>query len=515
MTRIPFNRREFLQSSGAAAIMSAGASIRENGRLTRKRNVIVIISDTMRRDALGCYSGRWIQTPHLDRFARSAVRLENAYLCSFPTVPTRHDILTGQYTFTFKPWSPLDKDTVTLQDVLRSAGVYTALVADTPHPFRPAYNYQRNFDFVHINRGQENDLYRTEPVQVKLPCDPRKLRGGEKVITQYLRNVADRRVEEDYFCARTLRTAANWLETNHRRQPFFLYIDTFDPHEPWDPPKSYVQKYDPDYSGQEVIYPRYERWRDFLTEAELKHCRALYAGEASFVDRWVGHLLERIGKLGLFDNTLVMFVADHGFYLGEHEYIGKSFIRGDKFQSLPLYSEVCRIPFLVHFPDCKPGPIYALAQTVNIPATVLDYLGVERPRSLDGPSLWPVLQQRADKVVEFTISSPTLSHPGMKEPQPTNRATISDGRWLLVFGSSSGTQPGDKTASVDSETRQVASLTGEKLRPELYDLETDPGCTCNVADNDKERIRDLHRRFIDFLVQSRMKRDHLAYFAMP
>src|SRR5262249_21133490 len=223
-----------------------------------KRNVILIISDTMRRDALGCYGGRWVKTPHLDAFARSGVRCDNAYLCSFPTVPTRHDILTGRYSFSFKPWSPLDKGTVTLQDVLRSAGVYTALEVDTPHPFRPDYNYQRNFDFVQINRGQENDVYQTKPIKVKLPCDLKKLRNGATVVTQYLRNVAARKVEEDYFCARTMRAAADWLGKNHKQQPFFLYVDPFAPHEPWDPPRSYVEKYDPDYHGEEVIYPRYD-----------------------------------------------------------------------------------------------------------------------------------------------------------------------------------------------------------------------------------------------------------------
>src|SRR5207302_858847 len=155
-----------------------------------------------------------------------------------------------------------------------------ALAADTPHPFRPAYNYQRNFDFVQINRGQENDVYRTRPARVHLPCKTSKLREEERVVTQYLRNVAGRKVEEDYFCAQTMRAATAWLEKSHKRQPFFLYVDTFDPHEPWDPPKSYVEKYDPGYNGEEVIYPRYDRWQDFLSRRELKHCRALYAGEA-------------------------------------------------------------------------------------------------------------------------------------------------------------------------------------------------------------------------------------------
>ena len=514
MTIKRITRRRFLQTGAAAAGTLAAVSktqgrIRNNG----KKNVILIISDTMRRDALGCFGGHWIQTPHLDAFAKRAVRCENAFICSFPTVPTRHDILTGRYTFTYKPWSPLDKDTTTLQDVLRPAGVYTALVVDTPHPFKPNYNYQRNFDFVHVNRGQEGDDYKTDPIPVKLPCDPKKLRNGAATVTQYLRNVSDRKVEEDYFCAKTLRGAADWLDKNHKRQPFFLYVDTFDPHEPWDPPQSYVEKYDPGYRGDEVIYPRYERWGDFLSEAELKHCRALYAGEASMVDRWTGHLLQKIESLGLLENSLVLFIADHGFYLGEHGYIGKSYIREKTFQNLPLYSEVCRVPFLVHFPGCQEGlAIKALVQCVDLAATICNFLDIKKPDSFVSPSLWPLLQGKQEKVVDLAVSSPTLSSPQMKRPHPTNRASITDGRWLLVSGSAGPGDPDDKTVSVDSQQRLVDTLTGEKLVRELYDLQSDPGCLKNVIDANKEVAGDLHRRFVEFLKNSPMRRDHLEFF---
>jgi arylsulfatase A-like enzyme len=514
MSGFNYSRRRFLGTSAAAAGLALGQTRRTSARHSQgKRNVILIVSDTMRRDALACFGGRWIQTPHLTEFANRAVRCTNAFLCSFPTVPTRHDLLTGQYTFTFKPWSPLDKETITLQDVLRPAGVYTALVVDTPHPFTPTYNYQRNFDFVRINHGQEGEPYRTDPIAVKMPCDPGKLRNGTKVVTQYLRNVADRKVEEDYFCARTLHGAADWLEKNHRRQPFFLYVDTFDPHEPWDPPKHYVDKYDRDYHGDEVIYPRYDRWKDFLTEAELKHCRALYAGEASMVDHWAGHLLHSVEKLGLLDNTLVLFLADHGFYLGEHGYIGKSFIRGDKYQSLPLYSEVCRVPFLAHFPGCKPGTaIDALVQPVSVAATVVDFLGIKAPPSFAGPSLWPVLQGKEPKVADIAVSSPNLSNPTMKRPHPTNRASVTDGNWLLVYGSSGPVDSADSTASVDSQQRLVAPLTGERLAPELYDLTSDAGCTKNLVEAHKDRAADLHRQLLAFLRRSPMRRDHLPSF---
>jgi arylsulfatase A-like enzyme len=514
MTTQGVTRRRFLETGAAVAgTLAAGAGAQ--GRIPKngKKNVILIISDTMRRDALGCYGGRWIQTPHLDAFAKRAVRCENTFLCSFPTVPCRHDILTGRYTFTYKPWSPLDKDTITIQDVLRPAGIYTALIVDTPHPFKPNYNYQRNFDFAHVNRGQEADDYKTEPIPVQLPCDPKKMRGGAQAVTQYLRNVSDRKVEEDYFCARTLRGAADWLEKNHQRQPFFLYVDTFDPHEPWDPPHSYVEKYDPGYKGEEVIYPRYERWSDFLSAAELKHCRALYAGEASMVDRWTGHLLEKIETLGLLENTLVLFIADHGFYLGEHGYIGKAYIRDKTYQNLPLYSEICRIPFLAHFPGCQEGAaISALVQPVSLPATICDFFDIKKPDSFAGPSLWPVLQGKEEKDADLVVSSPTLSAPQMKKPHPTNRASVTDGRWLLVSGSTGPGDPDDKTVSVDSQQRLIDTLTGEKLIPELYDLHSDPGCLRNVIDQDKEIAGDLHRRFVDFLKRSPMRKDHLDYF---
>src|SRR5438552_14327876 len=120
MTMQRMTRRRFLQTSAAAAgTIAAGAKAQGHIRNNGKKNVILIISDTMRRDALGCYGGQWVRCPHLDAFARSAVQFDNAYLCSFPTVPARHDILTGQYTFTFKSWSPLDKNTLTLPYVLR------------------------------------------------------------------------------------------------------------------------------------------------------------------------------------------------------------------------------------------------------------------------------------------------------------------------------------------------------------------------------------------------------------
>ena len=529
MTFNPFqpkpSRRDFLKSGGTAlgvAVLpkpTAKGQPRAEPSAPMVDNVILIISDTLRRDALSCYGGSWIHTPHLDRFAEQAVIFDNAYISSFPTVPLRNDVLTGRYTFTYKPWSPLDDDAVTLQETLSKAGILTSLVVDTPHPFR-SYNYQRGFAAWQVIRGQENDSYRSAPRKVKLPCAAHKLRSPDVTMVKYLRNVARRQREEDYFVAQTMATAAQWLEENRDGRRFFLYVDTFDPHEPWDPPRYYVDRYDPGYQGEEVIYPRYDFWREFLSEKELQHCRALYAGETTLADRWIGFLLDRIASLDLLKNTAIILIGDHGFYLGEHGYIGKLLIRGKLCQHLPLYPEVARIPMLVYFPGCQGGTrVQALAQPVDLMPTVLDLLGVARPPSVESPSLRPLLEGKVRKVKEIAIASPTLFIKSTKltprlasrEPDPATRSSITDGEWLLIYGAQVEKSAGGLTASVDSTIREVRKIQGD-VSPELYHLAQDPGCEKNLIGGHRGVAQDLHAAYVEFLQSKKIPESHLRYF---
>jgi len=202
-------------------------------------NIILIISDTFRRDYLGCYGNKWISTPNLDRFAKKSVIFDRAYAASFPTVPNRMDIVTGRFTFTYRQWEPLPRDEVTLAEILSEAGYTTMLIADTPHILEDGYNFDRGFTGWEWIRGQETDRYMTDPVEVKLPCASHKLRNPE-IVKRHLRNISHRQSEEDCFVAQTMLKAAKWLERNYRQEKFFLWVDTFDPHEPWDAPKWYV-----------------------------------------------------------------------------------------------------------------------------------------------------------------------------------------------------------------------------------------------------------------------------------
>ncbi len=271
-------------------------------------NIILIMSDTFRRDTLSCYGTTPAQTPRLDQFARESFVFDNAFCGSFPTIPNRLDIMTGRFTFIDHEWCRLPPDTVTVQQILSASGFTTMLIADNAHLVEDGYNYCRGFNGWEWIRGQESDLWYTSPKQVQLPSGGAKKNRGAKIrLPNIIRNSSWWQGEEDRHAPRTIKTACRWLELNQEQDQFFLWIDLFDPHEPWDAPQHYLELYEKEYHGEEIPYPRYDFWQDFMSEEELNHCRALYLAEVSMVDHWVGVLLDKVSELGMTEDTAIIF----------------------------------------------------------------------------------------------------------------------------------------------------------------------------------------------------------------
>ena len=475
-------------------------------------NIILIISDTFRWDYLGCYGNNWISTPNLDRFARRSVIFDKAYAASFPTVPHRMDLVTGRFTFTYRQWEPLPKDEVALAEILGENGYTTMLITDTPHILEDGYNFDRGFTGWEWIRGQETDRYMTDPVEVKLPCAPHKLRTPE-IAKRHLRNISQRRGEEDCFVAQTMLTAAKWLQRNYENEKFFLWIDTFDPHEPWDAPKWYVEEYDPGYEGEEVIYPVYGKC-DYLTKAELKHIRALYAAEVTLVDRWVGMLLQKIEDLGLFDNTAVIFTSDHGFYLGEHNLVGKSIISENLFQYVPLYEELARIPLFIWLPELKRSfRCSSFVQPPDLTATTLDIAGLKRNERIQGKSLLPIIEGKDSLLRNIAVSSPSLVNGRLGAP----RITLRKENWSLILAPSKRREDTKKeTRAVDGITRNLVGFelknSSEEVKSELYDVSKDPRQEKNIFIGNKDKVDELHSDLIEFLIQIRTEEEYLKYW---
>ncbi|MDQ3889515.1 MAG: sulfatase [Actinomycetota bacterium] len=450
--------------------------------MAERPNVVLIVSDTFRRDHVGAYGNPSIRTPALDRFAAGSVAFDYHLVASFPTMPARADILTGRFSYTFMGWEPLPLGVETLPGLLSAAGYVTMGVVDTPFFIRGGYGYDRGFDdFVWV-RGQGDDTRPEERADARLTW----------------------RSEADRLVARTVTAAESWLE-RHYKEPFFLYVDTWDPHEPWDAPEYYTALYRPDYDGRQ-LYPTYGRWRDAgLTADDIAVAHATYCGEVTMVDRWVGRLLEKLDVLGLAGNTLVLFTSDHGFFFGEHGYFGKAEWFHDPGAKIteeadvpawlpeswlltvgwsPLYQELTRIPLLVRQPGRAPGRRRALTTAPDLAPTILDLLGLDAPDGLHGRSFAPVLSDADAEHRPFVLSS-----------------------WPLYFAE------GEMTTAVDSRPRRIASympltvstrsrsliLGGPAEPPELYDLERDPGEEENVWAEQADEGVGLAQAAVDFL----------------
>ena len=450
-------------------------------------NIVFVMSDTFRRDHLTCYdSPPWgwdIHAPSISRLAMQSVVFDRFYQGSFPTIPTVHDILTGCHCF--HGAGPGFRTDATAQARLAEAGYVSMLITDAHNYPTPGLGIQCGFDGFEFIRGQQGDAYRTAPREVTLPCNPDKVRECDKLLVPHLRNTAGRVHEREWFAPRVFQTAIDWLEANHdQHEGFFLYVHAFDVHEPWDPPRYYVDRYDPDYQGQEVILPRYDR-SGYLTEAELNHCRALYAGEIGLVDRWFGLLLDRIDQLGLAGDTAVIFTADHGFYLGDQGYVGKHTVL-EPARGWPLYDVIGHCPLLLRVPGGQPGRSDALCQHVDLMPTILQLAGVDLPDDIHGRSLMPVLRGHADSVRDLAINSGHLP----AQPEARAYSTVTDGDHTLVYA-------------------------GAEAPAELYHLPTDPTQEDDLIRARPDVARNLHARHLEVLEQIGTPQDRLELRRYP
>jgi arylsulfatase A-like enzyme len=353
-------------------------------------NVILVCCDTWRRDHLGCYGNSWIQTPNLDRLAREGTVFENAYCGSFPTLPCRNEILTGQYQFPWRGWAGPDPAATTLSGLIADSGRVSYLITDIYHHWRRGGGtYWWDFSGFELIRGQERDRWITDgDVNVVYPAPAYET--GVK-IGPHLKNAAFvRRDEEDWFAPQVFSRAIRWIQHNAGHQDFFLMIDGFDPHEPWDPPDHYTALYgDPDYKGHDYVAPEYGRIEGYLTQEEFARVKALYAGEITMVDAWIGRLLDQVERMGILDDTLILFMTDHGTYQGDHGQVGK-------LQSY-MYQGISHIPMIARHPQLGRGQrLPQLVQPVDIFSTTLEAVGVEAPDGVHGHSLIPLLRGDRD-----------------------------------------------------------------------------------------------------------------------
>ena len=434
-------------------------------------NIIHIISDTFRRDNLDVYGGKGY-CPALNAFAEKCIVFNKAYITSFPTVPIRGDLVTGEIGICRRGWEPLQRNIPVIANQLTQAGVISMMIADTPHHLNNGFLYNRGFTGWKWIRGQETDVLETHPYHYDTEevhryrkhtrPSPDNLPPG---LRNHLKNSDFRQNEGDTFVAQTMQTACDWLERNYQHENFYLMVDTFDPHEPWDVPDWYIRRFDPDdYDGPEPIYPTYGPNR--MDERTTQRLNALYRAEACLVDNWIGHLIRKIDYMGLMENTMIIFMADHGFLLGEHGLIAKN---------LTMYEEVIHIPLLIYHPDAIPRRTDALASIIDIPATVVDVFGAERGKQVEGNSLLQIILGDTEKGSEYAVSHGAWGG-GWSPDGGSPHGSITDGVWSLL-------------------------LEHKGAPNKLFHLPSDPEQNKNRFEADNDEARRLYQAFLDYLGQ--------------
>ena len=311
----------------------------------KPRNVILYLVDTLRADHLGCYGYSRPVSPHVDAFARQAVLFRHMVAQSSWTRPSTTTILTGLLPRTHGVNGRRDKlseQALTLAEMLQARGYQTA-------GFVTNGNVARSFGL-----GQGFATYELLPRRHSAATDV---------------NAA----------------AAGWLESGWKRDaPFFLYLHTVEPHAPYTPPAPFRQRFAPEVHEEILTHMKIFRRLEYGELAPTPELRQslldLYDAEIAANDAAFGELVDLLVRRGLWEDTAVVFVSDHGEELFDH---------GGWEHGKTLHSEMLDVPLIVRVPGAGARTVQRQVQQIDVTPTVLDLLGLPVPPVVEGRSLAP------------------------------------------------------------------------------------------------------------------------------
>lgn len=349
---------------------------------------IMLMFDSLNKQLLSAYGSDRAITPNFQRLRERTVRFDNFFVGSMPCMPARRELHTGRYNFLHRGWSPLEPFDDSVPEILKKNGIHSHLVTDHKHYWRDGgATYHSRYSTFEFVRGQEGDAWKgvVDKPQYRYesgePNEIKQRRIASRV--QHQINVQFMQNEEDHHLARTIGKGLEFLETNHASDNWFLQLECFDPHEPFFVPEKYLKMYGIDDPSQFDGWPPYY----FVTETDERKSliQKYYMALLTMVDAYVGKVLDYMDRYDLWQDTLLIVNTDHGFLLGEHEWWGKNI--------MPLYNEVANIPCFIWHPRCGGAgeSRQSLAQTIDLPATLLDYFGLDKPADMQGRSLLPTL----------------------------------------------------------------------------------------------------------------------------
>jgi arylsulfatase A-like enzyme len=449
-----FTRRQFL-AAGAASRLRAAAS---------RPNILFIMVDEMRWDAMGCEKHSIVKTPNLDRLAAQGVRFSSSYTVSPVCSPSRASAFTGRYAHVHGCISngiPANNGEIFLPSILKHHGYHTAIAGKLHYtPARFDYGFDQFWSFSSEGPTPEigyNEYLRkkhgspakwaTAPGTKPWPDDPL---GTDVGLFKY----PEEDFETDWLTARSLEFIRS---RKGNPQPWFLFTSYLKPHSPSVEPEPYFSMYDPAKIPPPKLPPnakeiraaqRNQSRRHYIDNEEMARVMsAKYFGAITHVDKHVGEILGELEKLGIAENTLVLFTADHGNMLGE---------KGRWFKGIQYEGSV-RIPLLWRGPrgaaENGGRVVDKVVENTDLVPSILESAGIPVPRGVQGSSFLKLARGQ---------------DPGWKDRcfSQLRGGMLVQGRWKLIDNSLDGSGPF-----------------------ELYDLGNDPKEDRNLAAEAAQRSR--------------------------
>ncbi|SBW02183.1 putative sulfatase [uncultured Eubacteriales bacterium] len=350
---------------------------------------IMVMYDSLRRDLLSCNGGP-IPTPNFERLAARTVQFDRSYVGSLPCMPARRELHTGRYNFLHRSWGPVEPFDDSMPQILKQHGVYTHLTTDHYHYIEDGgATYHSRYSTWACYRGQETDAWVADLTPSPAEYSPHLI--GTKNMNGTLAEMRRRggwqndhnrerlHTEADYPMRQTFDNGLDFLDRNGRLDNWFLQIETFDPHEPFNSPEAFEAKY---FSPDEPFVPDWPPYAKVdEDEATVEGMRKKYFALTCFCDQQLGRVLDKMDELDLWKDTMLIINTDHGFFLAEHDWWGKG--------ASPNYEELVHTPLFVWDPRCGTAGqrSSALVQTIDLAPTLLDFFGVEVPADMLGRPL--------------------------------------------------------------------------------------------------------------------------------
>lgn len=407
------------------------------------RRAIMVMFDSLNRHYLGPYGGTAVPTPNFDRLSARGIRFEQSYAGSLPCMPARRELHTGRYNFLHRGWGPLEPFDESIPEMLGKRGIATHLASDHMHYWEDggATYHTRYGTYSHI-RGQQGDPWKGRADDPAVPADLRVRREGtwrqDRINREYIHGLVD------YPQTLTFDAGLEFIADNRYADRWFVQIETFDPHEPFDAAVEYRRRFGVDRPADiDYDWPDYQQ---VLEDPEIAdRVRRHYSALVAQCDDSLGRVLDAMDDHDLWDDTLLIVCTDHGFLLGEQGWWGKSVP--------PWYDQTVHTPLFLVDPDAADarGTVSKeIVQTIDIGPTLLDFFGVESTAQMQGRSIRPEASPKVGDR-EFALFGAFGGH-----------VSITDGRYVYMRASAD-----ERNAPLHQYTLMPTNMRGYFTRAEL------------------------------------------------